>query len=82
MLKYIIINNGFGEKPIIFDVNLIHLYVAAPYINEGYVVVAAGFITQNKKTGYAECWGMSSSLNVYSRDEKDSDLIKIKLLSE
>lgn len=82
VLKYIIIDKGSGEKPIIFDVDLVHLYVAAPYIAEGYVVVAAGFMTHNKKTGYAECWGMSSSLIVHSRNEKDSDLIKNKMLAE
>lgn len=82
VLKYIIIDNGSGEKPIIFDVDLVHLYVAAPYIAEGYVVVAAGFMTHNKKTGHAECWGMSSSLIVHSRNERDSELIKDKLLAE
>lgn len=82
MLKYIIIDNGLGEKPIIFDVDLIHLHVAVPYISQGFVIVAAGFMTQNKKTGFAECWGMSSSLGIHSRDEKDSDLIKQKLLAE
>ena len=83
MLKYIIIDNGIGgEKPIIFDVDLIHLHVAAPYITDGFVIVAAGFMSQNKKTGYAECWGMSSSLGVHSRDKKDSLLIRRKLFVE
>jgi len=83
MLKYIIIDNGLGdEKPIVFDVNLVHLHVAAPFITDGFIIVAAGFMTQNKKTGYAECWGMSSSLGIHSRDERDSKLIKRKLLAE
>ncbi len=63
-MKYIIIDNGMTEIPIIFSSALQHVVVASCL---GSQIISAGFI-QHRPDGFV-CHGKSVSLDVNSRPE-------------
>lgn len=72
-MKYIVIDNGMYDAPIIFDVGTSHQEMAfslgGPLCN----VISAGFVRHTSKG--LECFGESVSLNKQSRQEEDSKLV-------
>lgn len=69
-MKYIIVKNPSGrEQAVVFRDSLIHSSVARRYE----AVVSAGFCGRTPD-GKWEAWGMSESLNVFSRSE-DGEII-------
>lgn len=69
-LKYIIVDDGLNEKPIIFSNLDQHNDIA---YRLSWKPVSAGFVTM--VNGQAECYGESISLNIKSRPEEDSKII-------
>jgi hypothetical protein len=68
-LKYVIVNDGALELPIVFSDILIHAEVALRYRN----VVGAGFLTVGDNE--VNCYGESLSLGVKSRGEVDTKIV-------
>lgn len=68
-MKYIIVDNGQWEAPVIFDEATQHYTMAQNVFGE---VVAAGFVVFRPEG--LECYGESISLGIESRPE-DSKLI-------
>ena len=69
-MKYIIVDNGMYDTPIIFNEATNHSVMAAAVPGK---VVSAGFVVF-RPTGL-ECYGRSVSLNINSAGEVDSKLI-------
>jgi len=71
--KYIIVQDGGLELPVIFSPLLKHSEVAGQRR-----IVAAGFcdISNNE----VACWGKSVSLDIESRPEEDAKLIRRQIL--
>ena len=68
-MKYIIVENPAGrETGVVFPDRFIHADIGRRY----QVVVSAGFC--ERKDGGWETWGMSESLNLFSRPE-DADIL-------
>ena len=68
-MKYIIVDNGQWDAPVIFDESTQHFTMAA---NTPGTVIAAGFVRFT--TDGLECYGQSISLGIKSRPE-DTKLI-------
>lgn len=75
-LKYIIVENGGLEMPIIFNETFNHSFIAEPHRK----VVSAGFVILTRD-GQVSAYGKSTTLGIDSR-ETDSELIKREILSE
>lgn len=69
-MKYIIVDNGQWDAPVIFDEFTQHFTVAANTPGE---VISAGYV-QFMPTGL-ECYGESISLGIKARPEIDSKMI-------
>ena len=69
-LKYVIIDHGYAEIPIIFPEFLTHAEVATWYREK---VVAGGFCYFDSEE--YSCYGESISLKVQSRGKKDSEIL-------
>lgn len=70
--KYIVINNGgLAENVILFDEVIEHSRVG-----HGFHVVSAGFWDHCPTKGNYWAYGKSTSLDIESRPEEDSKLIK------
>ena len=69
-MKYIIVDNGQWDAPVIFDESTQHFTMAA---NTPGTVIAAGFVRFT--TDGLECYGQSISLGIASRGEEDSKMI-------
>ncbi|HIJ39401.1 MAG TPA: hypothetical protein HPP80_10960 [Rhodospirillaceae bacterium] len=75
-MKFIIISDPEGnEYPFIFPPKWGHNEMAAKMVEPHQTVVAAGFIRTND-VGQFECYGRSSSLNIPSRPQWDTALVK------
>lgn len=73
-MKYIIVDNGMYDAPVIFDIGVDHFDMARNIVGQ---VISAGFI--NILDGRIHCYGESHSLCVKSRPEEDSNLINSML---
>lgn len=76
-MKYIIIDNGMYETPVIFDEATDHKQMAINVGGSNVNVIAAGFIQcifDGRDVGFS-CYGRSVSLGVNSRPDLDSALI-------
>lgn len=69
-MKYIVVDNGALEAPVIFFEGVQHVEMATNIPGK---LVSAGFV-QFTPTGL-ECYGMSVSLGVAARPEEDSRII-------
>lgn len=82
-LKYIVMIpkgfNKFGARGIIFNGLFTHSTVAKPFIEEGWVVNSAGFLSI--KDGI-KCTGRSDSLNIDSEEFFDNIIISQTLLQQ
>ena len=67
-MKYIIIDQGYAEVAVLFDVSINHsdMHVDAAIVSAGFVDIV---------DGKAHCFGMSESLDMDSRPELDSKLV-------
>jgi hypothetical protein len=76
-MKYIVVRAPSGEQPILFPRAFLHSYAALLF--RPMQVVAAGFV----RTGAdgPECYGLSAGLNIRSRPERDTALVR-QALSE
>lgn len=72
-MKYIIVDDGMMEKPVIFDDATDHSQMASDLFGFKKDVVSAGFVSFSKDG--LQCYGRSVSLNIKSRPEEDSKLI-------
>jgi hypothetical protein len=84
-MKYIIICNpdevvGFSplEKVITFDESLVHSIVAMPFVEQGYVIVSAGFFYMLEDWQGVRVTDGSESLGLEPREE-DPTLIGMSL---
>jgi len=72
-MKYIIVDNGMYETPVIFGDEIDHGQMAIDTFGFGKNVVAAGFVCFSTDGLY--CYGQSVSLKLNSRPEKDAAII-------
>jgi len=74
-MKYMIIEVGESEYPLLFSEDLFHVDFANLFKNR---IVSAGFVTGGKD-GKLECYGMSDGLQIWSRPMRDSEIINLEL---
>ena len=72
-MKYIIIDNGMYETPVIFDEATDHSMMASDSFGFKKNVISAGFV--NFSTDGLYCHGRSVSLKLESRPEEDARII-------
>lgn len=72
-MKYIIIDNGGYDTPVIFDEATDHSMMASDSFGFKKNVVAAGFVRFSSDGLY--CYGRSISLKIESRPDEDARLI-------
>jgi len=83
-MKYIIVENRYGESAILFDEILDHCVVAGQQD-----VVSAGFVTvkgtENRWGDVNQttcCWGGSVTLNIVSRKELDAPIVEKAVVNQ
>lgn len=69
-MKYIVVDNGMYDTPIIFDEATEH---SAMLSNVAGTLVSAGFVSFSKEG--LQCFGKSVSLDIKARPKEDSALI-------
>jgi len=72
-MKYIIVDNGMYETPVIFNEATDHSQMAADTFGFKKNVISAGFVSFSKDGLY--CHGRSVSLDLDSRPEEDARII-------
>ncbi len=72
-MKYIIVDNGMHETPVIFGEEMDHTQMASDAFGFKKNVVSAGFVCFSTDGLY--CYGQSVSLKIESRPEKDAAII-------
>ena len=70
-VKYIIVEGPDGEAPVLFPRSFMHKWVAGQM--KPLESVAAGFV--RSVDGRLQCYGVSESLRIGSRPERDAALI-------
>ncbi|MCG8543832.1 MAG: hypothetical protein MJE12_06445 [Alphaproteobacteria bacterium] len=70
-MKYIVVQGPDGEAPVLFPRAFMHKWVAEQL--EPLDPVAAGFVTS--ANGRLQCYGVSESLKIASRPDRDAALI-------
>ena len=71
-MKYIVLEGGIGEAPVVFSRELTHRWVAERL--RPMAAVSAGFVRM--VDGEPQCYGKSDSLRLPSRPEADSVLVR------
>ena len=73
-MKYMIVQAGEREIPLLFAEEIFHLDIAKLFDNK---VISAGFVSR-ERGGMLECYGGSESLEINSRPV-DATLINVEL---
>lgn len=72
-MKYIVFGSPRGDAPVLFPHAFTHSWVAGEL--RPLKAVSAGFVEMDAE-GNIRCFGHSSSLNLTSRGETDTDLLR------
>ena len=73
-MKYVIIDIGLDDIPIIFPDSISHNTMTNCL---GYIAISAGFVAWSDSG--IRCWGNSHSLGIKSRPQQDAEIISFKL---
>lgn len=86
-MKYIIYKGDWGLiKPVIFDSSIGHFEMAVKVISSAYwetegelrhLIISAGFVIWTDDG--VQCFGRSTTLDLSSREEEDSNMINLML---
>lgn len=75
-MKYIILQAGEQELPILFSEHIQHIDMGSIFRNK---VLSAGFVEADKSTNKLRCYGFSEGLEIPSRPQ-DSEIVNENLI--